>query len=364
MKRMIINKNEVGLVLKNNTVKRVLTEGKYWLGFGETVVHFTRNGEVKTAYNIDLLMSIPEFAALVDVFEVADLEIGLLFVNKNFQAVLTAGRHYFWKGVVENRVEKYNVSELEIPKTISRDMLLKGPLQYYVRSFEVNPSEKALFFVDGEFVKELGPGTYMFWKNSIKVEIKKADMRLNTLELNGQEILTKDKAQIRVNFTAQYQVVDLQQAILENKDYLTQLYNLMQFGLRAYLGNMTLDAILENKEGISDYILNTFEKEVKNLGLKLSKVGVKDIILPGDIREIMNQVLVAEKRAQANIITRREETASTRSLLNTAKLLEENNMLYRLKEMEYMEKIADKINSISVSGNGQVLDQLKQLFVK
>jgi hypothetical protein len=64
----------------------------------------------------------------------------------------------------------------------------------------------------------------------------------------------------------------------------------------------------------------------------------------------MNGVLIAEKKAQANIIMRREETASTRSLLNTAKLMEENAMLWKLKEMEYVEKIADKISNISVSG--------------
>jgi hypothetical protein len=87
-------------------------------------------------------------------------------------------------------------------------------------------------------------------------------------------------------------------------------------------------------------------------------------VLPGDVKEIMNQVLVAEKRAQANIITRREETASTRSLLNTAKLMEDNAMLFKLKEMEYVEKIAEKINNISLSGSGQIVDQLKQIFVK
>jgi len=68
------------------------------------------------------------------------------------------------------------------------------------------------------------------------------------------------------------------------------------------------------------------------------------------------------KLITANIITRREETASTRSLLNTAKLMEDNSMLFKLKEMEYVEKIADKIGKITVSGNGQVIDQLKDIF--
>jgi hypothetical protein len=73
-------------------------------------------------------------------------------------------------------------------------------------------------------------------------------------------------------------------------------------------------------------------------------------------------VLVAEKKAQANTIMRREETASTRSLLNTAKLMEENTMLWKLKEMEYVEKIADKVGEITVNGNGVLVEQLKQIF--
>jgi len=99
------------------------------------------------------------------------------------------------------------------------------------------------------------------------------------------------------------------------------------------------------------------------LGIEVSGFGIRDIILPGDVKEIMNQVLIAEKKAQANMIMRREETASTRSLMNTAKLMEDNVMLWKLKEMEYVEKIADKISNISVSGNGVLIEQLKQIFV-
>lgn len=92
-------------------------------------------------------------------------------------------------------------------------------------------------------------------------------------------------------------------------------------------------------------------------------LGIRDIILPGEVKDIMNQVLIAEKKAQANTIMRREETASTRSLLNTAKLMEENAMLWKLKEMEYVEKIADKINHITVNNNGVLTDQMKQIFI-
>ena len=97
------------------------------------------------------------------------------------------------------------------------------------------------------------------------------------------------------------------------------------------------------------------ESKIADLGLIVSDAGIRDVILPGDMKEIMNQVLVAEKKAQANSIMRREETASMRSMLNTAKLMEENETLWKLKEMEYVEKIADKIGSISVAGNGQII---------
>jgi regulator of protease activity HflC (stomatin/prohibitin superfamily) len=126
---------------------------------------------------------------------------------------------------------------------------------------------------------------------------------------------------------------------------------------------MTLDEMLDRKESISEYVIGSLKEKASSLGVEIKGGGIRDIILPGEVREIMNQVLVAQKKAQANIITRREETASTRSLLNTARLLEENVMLYKLKEMEYVEKIADKINSISLSGGNQLVDQLKTLFV-
>jgi len=93
----------------------------------------------------------------------------------------------------------------------------------------------------------------------------------------------------------------------------------------------------------------------------MKSVGVKDVILPGDMKDILNQVVQAEKAAQANIIKRREETAATRALLNTARLMEENPVLLRLKELEALEKITEKVDKLTVFGG---LDGVLQDMVK
>ena len=137
------------------------------------------------------------------------------------------------------------------------------------------------------------------------------------------------------------------------KNYEEQLYILMQLALREYIGAYTLDDKLQRKESISTQVVSAIKDKASEMGLELFSAGVKDIILPGDVKDIINQVLIAEKKAQANVIMRREETASTRSLLNTAKIMDENKTLYRLKELEYIERISEKISSITLSSTGQ-----------
>ena len=151
---------------------------------------------------------------------------------------------------------------------------------------------------------------------------------------------------------------------INNKEYDKQLYVLMQLALRALVGSYALDELLNKKDTISKEILENMLEKINALGLSVADAGIRDVILPGDMKEIMNQVLVAEKKAQANSIMRREETAAMRSMLNTAKLMEENEMLWKLKEMEYVEKIADRIGEITISGSGNVISQLKDIFVK
>lgn len=119
----------------------------------------------------------------------------------------------------------------------------------------------------------------------------------------------------------------IQQAELFYTFFQEQLYIFLQLILREYIGSLKLDELLMKKQEVGKYILDKFQEKSSGFGVEFLFVGVKDIILPGDIKEILNTLLVAEKKAQANVITRREEVASTRSLFNTAKLMEENQTL-------------------------------------
>ena len=113
-------------------------------------------------------------------------------------------------------------------------------LMPYVRMYTVESYEKALLFVDGNFVRVLNSGVYCWWKNSIVINIGKVDTRMQQAEINGQEILTKDKAALRINGQAQYKVVDVEKALLQNKEYDKQLYVAFQLALREYIGGFSL----------------------------------------------------------------------------------------------------------------------------
>ena len=363
MKRVKVNEYQVALAFKNGAYQKVLLTGAYWFWKGQNVVVYDVTKPFVPPVELNILLKDVMLADILHVVEVKDNEIVLQYENGLLKQVLIAGRYTFWKSVIRYEFVRADVSKIEITENIDRAVLLSKQVAPYVRSVSVENYEKAVLFIDGKFEKVLESGVYHWWKNNIAVHIARVDVRQQQLEVNGQEILTKDKAALRINAWAQYRVAHIEKAVLQNKEYDKQLYVTFQLALREYVAAFSFDELLEKKDGIGTFVLHYVKEKAEALGVDVHGFGIRDIILPGDVKEIMNQVLIAEKRAQANTIMRREETASTRSLLNTAKLMDENAMLWKLKEMEYVEKIAEKISNISVSGNGMLIEQLKQIFV-
>lgn len=357
-----IQEGKLGLVFRNGDYRRVLKPGKHFISAFDEVKVYDTALPFNAPIALELLLRDSELAALLTVVEVGDNQLVLKYRNGNFHEVLKPGRYAFFNSLIQLKFITLDLGEIEIAAEIDRDLLMKPALLPYVRVYSVDPHEQGVLMVDGEAKALLQPGVYFYAKNSTVIQVLKADLRLQQLEVNGQDILTKDKAALRINFNTQYRVIDIRKALLETKDFEKQLYVTVQLALRAFIGTKTLDEILGNKEEVTAYVDATVKEKAEAIGVAIQYNGIKDIILPGDMKEIMNQVLIAQKKAEANTIMRREETASTRSLLNTAKLMEDNAMLFKLKEMEYVEKIAEKVGAITIGGNAKVLDQLKEIF--
>ena len=278
-------------------------------------------------------------------------------MNGKFAGVMNRGKYAFWSITDRHTYQLVDISTPVVDASVPEYIFSKIPATYYTK-VEVADYQKARLYFNQKLERILDAGTYYFWKTSVKVEVSFADTRLTQMNITGQELLTQDKVALRVNFVCNYRITDYVRILTEVDDFAEQLHLASQLALREYVGRYKLDEILENKEQMSQFVYERLKAKEGALFVEVVDAGVKDIILPGEIREIMNTVLVAEKRAQANVITRREEVASTRSLLNTAKLMEENQTLYKLKELEYVERICENVGNITLNGNGDILSQL------
>ena len=202
----------------------------------------------------------------------------------------------------------------------------------------------------------------MFWAKVGRVTWKAIDRREQVSDVAGQEIMTQDKVTLRLNLLVTWQVVDSWKAVTVAQDHAQTLYREAQLALRAAVGTRSLDALLADKESVGGEVRHALAARAAEFGVVVRNVGLKDIILPGEMKTILNQVIEAEKSAQANLIKRREEeTAAARSQANTAKLLADNPVLARMKELEAMQEILSGAKVTFVLGNGDIAGQLRRL---
>jgi regulator of protease activity HflC (stomatin/prohibitin superfamily) len=361
--RVNVRKTERAVLLRNGDFERVLEPGKYvfptW--FDKIVVE--RNEIAQPLYigaAAEYLLATPTDSAnehFVRV-ELNDTQAGLLYENESLVELLPpATRRLYWKTSANVRVETVELSgEGELAKDliakITQSQLkrravagLQAVLQVQVPEFNVG-----LLTIDGKLARSLTPGAYAFWRFNRNVAVEYVDLRVQALEVTGQEILTRDKVALRLNLGATWRYADVLKSFATTAKPVDNLYRELQFALRAAVGTQSLDELLENKTALDEKVAVAVRERMANAGIALEAVGVKDIILPGEMKAILAQVVEAEKIAQANLIRRREETAASRSLLNTAKVMEDNPVALRLKELETLERVAERIDKISVFG--------------
>ena len=361
--KTIISDNQRGLLFKNGRFVEYLNPGKHvrlGTAFSVEIVHTGFEFRVH-GYDLEVFLKNAELTRDVEVVDVADETLALHYVNGKYRETLGSGKYAFFKIHDKHEFKVVSTNTPEVGEEMPKYLFAYIPKTLFTK-VEVADFQKARLCYDGKFIRLLEPGTYYFWNNGTKVTAGLVDTRSLQMDITGQEMMTLDKVALRINFVCNYKITDYVKIHSEIDDYERQIYILLQLALREYVGRYRLDEILENKEQLSLSMLARLKEKEAEYFVAFSDAGVKDIILPGEIRSIMNTVLIAEKKAQANVITRREEVASTRSLMNTAKLMDENQTLYKLKELEYLEKICDNVGNISVTGGTDLLTQLTQIL--
>ena len=358
MRKMIINENQRGFLFKNGKYIKMLTAGKYYVHGGKEIEVMNLDQPIITyTCSLDTVLSDCEVANAVSTVEVEDCEIALHFKNGKFNSVLPCGKYAFWSLTDKHEYKIVDISTPDVADDIPEYIFAKIPSKYYTK-VAVPEYHKAVVYLNQKLHRILDAGTYYFWENGTKIDTRYVDTRLTQMNITGQEMLTLDKVSLRINFVCNYRVTDCVRILTEIDDFEEQIHVCAQLALREYVGKYKLDEILENKDQMSEHVFSKLKEKEKSFFVEFADAGVKDIILPGEIREIMNTVLIAEKRAQANVVSRREEVASTRSLLNTAKLMDENQTLYKLKEFEYIERICENVGNINLNAGGDILAQL------
>ena len=358
--RYIIKENQAAFVLKHGIFQKMLLTGKYYLPLmaGYQIVTETMNGVLDyKGVPYQILAKDPAFSDSTVHIEIPDGSVGLIYINGKLTAYATRKEYTFWNVFDKYEIKIISMTETEIGEDVTKQMLSLIPANLHT-DVQISEGETGLLYYDNVLKRQLSKGSYHFWNYNHKVTCRIIDMRQKQLDITGQEILTRDKIGIRMNVTCLYKIRDAVEFVETISDLNGQLYSAVQLAIREIVGNIKLDEILEAKERISGEIYAVLKEREEMFCVNFLTAGIKDIILPGEIRDIMNSVLVAEKQAQANVISRREEVASTRSLLNTARLMDENKTLYKLKELEYLEKICEKVGEVSINGNAGIVEQL------
>lgn len=357
--RVLVKENERVLILHKGEVKNILGSGEHMLPYRQEDTELRRhdlaNPVFGSPYEKALFSKLPDVAKRhLTLIRTQRGQIAVVERDGGIYAVLGSEQ----KMIVWNDAGPWSVSVIDVaenpvvePGLLYRLVLARKAEQMAV--YSVADGQAGLLFLDGVFTRTLTPGVHAFWNLGRQFSVKVVDLKRQSLDITGQELLTRDRVTIRVNIAAEYRVTDPVLAVSTVKDFQDNLYRALQYAFRRTLGSMTLDQILEKKATLDEDTVGKVRAEMAQIGVELEDVAVKDVILPGEMRDILNQVIMAEKQAEANVIRRREETNATRSLLNTAKVMAENPVMLRLKELEALEAIAGKVERLTVH-NGTV----------
>ena len=307
-------------------------------------------------------------SADLQVVSLAQHERGLVTKRGKAALWLGAGVHQVWTvdrqvdrstGTVSSLIEVkvFDTSAVET-KPLAPDFAALAKARDYVEVIAPE-GNVAVRYVDGQLDAVLPAGRHAAWNTVHTVTLSVIDLRERVLAVNGQDVMTKDRVSLRLNLSATFKVKDAKRLAVVARAPDDVVYLAMQLAAREAVTTRSLDELLGLRDELSKVMTPAVRERAEGVGLELIELGVKDVILPGEMKDLLNKVIQAQKEAEANVILRREETAATRSMAQTAKVLSENPLLVRLKELEAYKELAAKVGQVHLVLGDGALDKLQ-----
>ena len=343
------------IVLRAGLPVQALVPGRHWV-WGR---HIT---ELRFNVGEPLFWALPEVREVIPrewyrEVVVQPLERAVLFRDGKPLTFLRPGQHRYWALDASTELRVYDVKQPLPPLTQELEQVI--PKAEYI-DVTVEAHEVGLRYEQGRLAGVLEPGRYKLWSHpEARARIAVADMRRTELTISGQDLMTRDKVSLRLSLSVAYAIVDPVLATHKVENLKDAIYTAVQLAARSYVAGVTLDELLEGREAFTRFLSLEVVPKAQACGARIDDIGVKDVVLPGEMKTLLNRVIEAEKAAAANVISRREETAATRSLLNTARLMAEQPILLRLRELEAMRDIAGQIDEVRIVVGA---DQLQTLL--
>ena len=362
LRRVKVLEHERALVFKNGALERVLAPGIHWVAGLRMAVEVVsiRNGWLVHP-DVELLVKSGRLGHEVRVVDLKTHQRAIVWADGRLELVLRPGVYALWTTLRELRVDVIDArGALFEHEQLAAVLALPGTAAL-LEPVSVEAGHVGLLFRDGRHEATLAPGAYALWKGVARAKVVPVDLREQVVDVAGQEIMTADKVTLRMNAVVTYKVADALRAVTAIEDHRQALYREAQLALRAAVGARTLDALLGDKQAVARELDAGLRAAALALGLELVSLGIRDVMLPGEMKELMNRVIAAQKAAEAALITRREETAAMRSQANTARLLEQNPTLMRLREIEALERVAEKGRLSVVVGEGSLAGRVVKL---
>jgi regulator of protease activity HflC (stomatin/prohibitin superfamily) len=365
LRRFKVREHERGLLFRDREFKAVLRPGRHWAWdpLFKVRVDVVSVRDTWLAHpDLDVIAKSGALGDEARVLDLKDQERAVVWVDGRVEAVLKPGLFVLWTVFHAVRVEIFDAQAVrfEHPSlAVIAQAKGAGPL---LEAVTIEAGHAGLFFKDGRHEATLGPGAHAFWKGVAKARILDVDLREQVVDIAGQEIMTADKVTLRLNAVVTFKVADPLKAVTVVDDFRQALYREAQLALRGTIGTRELDGLLGDKDAVAREMDGIVRERVAPFGIEVVSLGIRDIILPGEMKDLMNKVTEARKAAEAALITRREETAAMRSQANTAKILESSPTLMRLRELEVLEKVSEKANLTVVLGEKGLADRVVKLL--